>query len=86
MRHCQYFVVCLSRKFKYNEDVKGNNLDHSLLKEVESMSKIGEISISSNGLLMVIIAYRSDNDIDVRLENGIIVTNKSYNDFINGNI
>lgn len=50
------------------------------------MSKIGEISKSRNGLLMVIIAYRSDNDIDVRLENGIIVTNKSYDDFINGNI
>lgn len=50
------------------------------------MSRIGCISKSNNGLLMVIVAYRNDSDIDVRFENGIVVANQKYDDFKNGNI
>lgn len=50
------------------------------------MNRVGSISKSNNNLLMTIIAYRSDEDIDICFENGVIVTNQKYDDFVNGNI
>lgn len=43
--------------------------------------RIGEVSQSSKGQKMVLIAYRSANDIDVEFEDGTIVKNKKYAKF-----
>lgn len=50
------------------------------------MNKISETAIANNGMLMTIVAYRNDEDIDVQFENGTIVENQRYDDFKNGNI
>lgn len=50
------------------------------------MSRTSETAINSNGMLMTIVAYRNDTDIDVQFENGTIVENQRYEDFKNGNI
>ena len=47
-------------------------------------NRVGETSISSDGQIMIIIAYRSCKDIDVRFEDGVVVTNKSYIHFKSG--
>ena len=38
------------------------------------------------GMNATIIAYRKYNDIDIQFENNVIVTNRDYNNFKNGNI
>lgn len=42
---------------------------------------LNEEGITSDGLKMWIIEYRSQKDIDVELENGYILQHKNYNDF-----
>ena len=46
--------------------------------------RIGETNTADCGLEMQIIAYRGIYDIDVRFEDGVIVTNKSYISFKQG--
>lgn len=48
--------------------------------------RIGETRIAKNGLKMTIIEYRSSRDVDIKFEDGIIVTNKEYKSFELGNI
>ena len=50
---------------------KGNN----------SKIRMGETKKANNGMNMTIIAYRKSNDIDVKFEDGTIVTNRNYQDF-----
>lgn len=47
---------------------------------------IGKTNTSVNGHLMLIRSYRNENDIDICFDNGVIVTNQMYDDFVNGNI
>ena len=48
--------------------------------------RIGETNINNKGLKMTIIAYRNANDIDVQFEDGTIVENKQYSNFLKGAI
>lgn len=48
--------------------------------------RIGEQKIAHNGQLMTIIAYKTTENIDVRFEDGTIVTKKKYDDFLRGRI
>jgi hypothetical protein len=48
--------------------------------------RIGEKTVAHNGQEMEIIAYRHFNDIDVKFEDGTIVTNKNYQWFRKGYI
>lgn len=48
--------------------------------------KLGETSISKNGMVISLIAYKGNLDVDVKFEDGTIVKNKSYYDFKSGNI
>lgn len=48
--------------------------------------KLGEEKIANNGMKMVLIAYRSCRDVDVRFEDGVVVKNKTYNAFNSGSI
>lgn len=47
---------------------------------------IGKENTNTQGLKMKIIAYRSNRDIDVEFEDGVIVTNKGYGHFCRGGI
>lgn len=49
-------------------------------------SRLGEERISSCGQIMRIIDYRDSTDIDVQFEDGTIVKNKQYNNFVTGKI
>ena len=50
------------------------------------MSKLGETVTANNGQQMTLIAYRHAKDIDVRFEDGTIVTNREYFNFKKGEI
>lgn len=52
----------------------------------ESITRVGETSKASNGMMMTIIAYRKYNDIDIQFEDGTIVCHRRYNTFLNGGI
>lgn len=49
-------------------------------------NRIGETATSFEGQLMTIIAYRNNKDIDIRFEDGVVVTNKVYRHFKSGTI
>ena len=49
-------------------------------------NRVGETSYNNQGEKMIIIAYRNSNDIDVQFEDGIIVYNRRYGNFIRGRI
>jgi hypothetical protein len=48
--------------------------------------RIGQTNKSKDGLIMTIIAYRNKYDLDVQFEDGVIVTNKTYSNFLKGSI
>ena len=48
--------------------------------------KLGVTKTMNCGLKATVIAYRSYTDIDVRFENDVIVTNKSWQHFCDGKI
>ena len=48
--------------------------------------RVGEKNNANNGLVMEIIEYRNKDDIDVKFEDGTVVCNKKYSDFIVGKI
>ena len=49
-------------------------------------SRIGEVGKNNSGDTMIIIAYRSYEDIDIQFEDGTIVYNKRYGHFKQGRI
>lgn len=53
---------------------------------MNEISKVGEINVAKNGMSMEIIAYRDNNDIDVKFEDGTIVKGKTYLSFKRGTI
>ena len=55
-------------------------INRSLSKEF----RLGQVGINNQGLKMTIIAYRKNNDIDIQFEDGIILTNRSYDNFLKG--
>lgn len=53
---------------------------------IKSIERIGETNRATNGMLMKIIEYRSNTDIDIQFEDGKVVKNKTYNNFKKGYI
>lgn len=49
-------------------------------------TRVGETTIAHNGQLMEIVKYNNSLDIDVKFEDGTIVTHKSYASFSKGSI
>jgi hypothetical protein len=47
---------------------------------------IGQTSIAKNGQTMTIVAYRDKDDLDIQFEDGNIVRNKAYSNFLKGRI
>lgn len=52
----------------------------------EITDRTGETGIAHNGMKMSIIAYRSNSDIDIQFEDGVIVYNRSYQAFKKGQV
>lgn len=52
----------------------------------KEQDRINETQTMNNGQKATIVAYRGSADIDVRFEDGTIVSNKAYSSFKNGNI
>ena len=55
----------------------------------ENLSKefrLGQVGVNNQGLKMTIIAYRDCKDIDVQFEDGTIVENRQYGEFLKGTI
>ena len=50
------------------------------------IDRIGETAVATNGQKMTIIAYRGNNDMDVRFEDGYVAYNKRYDAFREGKI
>jgi predicted nucleic-acid-binding Zn-ribbon protein len=48
--------------------------------------KIGEIQMMNCGMQATIITYRGSQDIDIQFEDGTIVKNKQYHNFLKGRI
>ena len=48
--------------------------------------RVGETNTATCGMRMTITSYRTCNDIDVRFEDGAVVTGKSYQNFKTGEI
>ena len=65
-----------------------NRLEH--LRNISSLNRkknrIGETNKASNGMILTIIDYRRNNDIDVMFEDGYIVKHTRYDQFRSGRI
>ena len=54
--------------------------------EEAKRTRIGETNIARNGMMMTIIAYRKNTDVDVQFEDGEITTHISYQRFLCGQV
>ena len=52
----------------------------------QKYNRLGKISENTQGIPMKIIEYRTEKDIDVQFENGVIVQHKRYSKFCEGKI
>ena len=63
-----------------------SKINYKEIKNKKIKNREEEISIATNGQLMTIIKYKKANDIDIQFEDGTIVKNKNYSDFLKGYI
>ena len=61
-------------------------IKHPHLGDAKRKDYTGETNIATNKMRMTIIASRSNRDIDILFENGMLIQNKAYNAFKRGNI
>lgn len=69
---------------RYQDFQKGNIKNPSVKNKSLMSGRVGKVSTARNGMKMQIVGYRSANDIDIMFEDGYIVRNKSYANFIKG--
>lgn len=69
-----------------NGDFSYEHQEHFKLSDGEIEKRKQITIINNSGYQMKLLNYRSTSDIDVIFDDGSIVTNKSYNEFIKGNI
>lgn len=58
----------------------------SNIQKEDTTNRVGMTNLNNEDYLMKIIRYQKASDIDVEFEDGTIVTNKSYDNFIKGKI
>ena len=73
-------------QFKTGHIKHKNSFTNSQLNDKYHTSRVGETNKSRTGLLMTIIVYRSNDDIDIKFEDGYIVKHKTYRNFQEGTI
>lgn len=72
-------------KNKRYQDFQKGTIKNPSVKNKSLMSvRVGKVTTARNGMKMQVVGYRSANDIDIRFEDGYIVRNKSYANFIKG--
>lgn len=49
-------------------------------------NRVGTVTKANNGMNMKIVSYRGNSDIDVQFEDGTVVKNKRYQEFVKGSI
>lgn len=54
--------------------------------EEAKLLRVGETRIASNGMLMTLIAYRNNTDVDVQFEDGAVYHHAAYQRFCDGHI
>ena len=69
---------------RYQDFQKGNIKNPSVKNKSLMSNRVGKVTTARNGMKMQVVGYRSANDIDIRFEDGCIVRNKSYANFIKG--
>lgn len=69
---------------RYQDFQKGNIKNPSVKNKSLMSDRVGKITTARNGMKMQVVGYRSANDIDIMFEDGYIVRNKSYANFIKG--
>jgi hypothetical protein len=52
--------------------------------EAAKLNRVGEVSVASNGMLMTIVAYRNNMNVDVQFADGAIAHNVTYHRFLSG--
>ena len=74
-------------QFEDGTIVENKSYDHFLKGHIINKNyRIGETNINNQGLKMVIIGYKDSHNINVQFEDGTIVENRQYGDFLIGNI
>ena len=63
---------------------KRGSIGHPDDDKVSKFDKTGDVSTSTKGQKMTIETYRSSKDVDIRFEDGTLVTHKKYLDFRRG--
>ena len=69
---------------RYQDFQKGTIKNPSVKNKSLMSGRVGKVTTARNGMKMQVVGYRSANDIDIRFEDGCIVRNKSYANFIKG--
>ena len=75
--------------FRRGEILHPTNHSHYWQKSLTAKNaetKVGETHLATNGQVMTIIRYGSNIDLDVQFEDGTIVPNRQYSNFVTGNI
>ena len=72
------YVACHKQ---YDSFKRGTIRNPNKPSQLMADSHIGETAVAANGQVMTIIAYRGNNDIDVRFEDGYVAYNKQYSCF-----
>lgn len=75
----------MNKVAKINNDKTGETIFGATCRR-SGAEKIGEIKENLAGIAMKIIAYRSNNDIDVQLDNGGIIRSTTYRRFSLGKV
>ena len=76
-------VIVTSKRYDH---FQSGNIKHPGLRNIQIKDRTGEVVVNKHGISVKIIAYRNNKDIDVLIDNKRIGCNKSYVDFVKGNI
>ena len=97
LMNCGLWAEIIAYRGCHDIDIKFENGDILYNKDYYNFTKgsilcdsynvrLGEKRLMNCGKIAEIVVYRSSMDIDVRFEDGTIIKNRQYNDFLNGRI
>lgn len=70
---------------KYYGDFKNGKIENPKLKK-DYQNRVGTKKIMNCGYVATLVAYRKNTDVDVQFEDGTLVQNRLYQDFLRGEI
>lgn len=63
-------------------DIKNPNITNEIFQNSCKTSRIGQSTITNEGKKITIIGYRNSKDIDIQFEDGTVLKNRYYRDFL----